>query len=113
MDTAFIAWAKENRVTVEGRMVEHVSFLSFVKNFALTDQSDALANYTIPLTSSELSAHTTFMKNRLFSGRHGRKGCHATRPNGSLTQAAQQQRGRRQYLRKKRLSTSQRRVSEL
>jgi hypothetical protein len=55
MDT-FIAWAKENRGTVEGRRVEHVSFPSFVKNFALTDQSDALANYTKLLTPSELSA---------------------------------------------------------
>ncbi|KAG0199781.1 hypothetical protein BGX28_006992, partial [Mortierella sp. GBA30] len=73
MDT-FVAWAMEKRKTMEGRRVEHVSFPSFVKNFALTDQSGALADYAKLLTSSELSAkrrqalqntHDIFMKNRL------------------------------------------------
>ena len=70
----FVAWAKEDRKTVDGRRFEHVSFPSFVKNFALTDQSGALADYAELLTSSELGArrrqalrcaHDTFTKNRL------------------------------------------------
>ncbi|KAF9321078.1 hypothetical protein BG006_002685 [Podila minutissima] len=69
-----IAWAKEDRKTVDGRRFEHVSFPSFVKNFVLTDLSSALADYAELLTSSELGArrrqalrctHDTFTKNRL------------------------------------------------
>ncbi|KAF9311305.1 hypothetical protein BGZ91_006849, partial [Linnemannia elongata] len=70
----FIAWANEKRTSSEGQRVEHVSFPSFVKNFTLSDQSSALADYADVLTSSELSAkrrkilqgaHNIFMKSRL------------------------------------------------
>lgn len=70
----FIAWANEKRTSSEGQRVEHVSFPSFVKNFMLSDQSSALADYADVLTSSELSAkrrkilqgaHNIFMKSRL------------------------------------------------
>lgn len=50
----FIAWANEKRTSSEGQRVEHVP--SFVKNFTLSDQSSALADYADVLTSSELSA---------------------------------------------------------
>ncbi|KAF9404240.1 hypothetical protein BGZ76_007036, partial [Entomortierella beljakovae] len=75
MDT-YIAWAIETRRTTNGQRVEHVSFPSFVKNFRLTDQRGALADYAELLTASEISekrrqvlqsTHATFMKNRLQS----------------------------------------------
>jgi hypothetical protein len=52
----FIAWALADREVAEGRRSEHVSFPSFFKNFALTNQSAALAEYAKLLGSSELSA---------------------------------------------------------
>lgn len=49
----------------------------------------------------------------LISGHHGSSIWHLTKSNGSLTQVAQQQRRRQQYLHKKHVSASQRRALEI
>ncbi|KAF9579439.1 hypothetical protein BGW38_004295 [Lunasporangiospora selenospora] len=71
---SFIAWATDTRTNDKGLRVEHVTFPSFVKTFALSDLSGALNDYSKVLASSELNvkrrgalqaAHKVFLKNRL------------------------------------------------
>jgi len=58
-DMEYIAWASEN-IRIDGKLVEHVSFQSFVRKFGFTDKEAAMSvRAAVELIQTEQNAQGT------------------------------------------------------